>query len=399
MFFRTIRPRISKITSAHGGRILHASAAHVPKFRSIVGLAVLFSLLVVCCKTLENGDARVRRLTRPMMGTLVEVVWRAKKGAPDLFAEAREVADRMEGLADRMSLYSNESEVARINREAGRRPVKVSEEVFEVIEKSLEVSRLTRGAFDVTVGPVETVWGDIQSSEGEGRLPDVAEIREALADVGYRGIRLNQKEHTVFLEKKGARLDLGGIAKGYIVDQGMRWLKGQGNRDVMINAGGDIRATAEKGGTAWKVGLQDPFERSRLLGVFRIRQGAVVTSGTYERYRDTEQGRVSHILDPGTGMPVKDLVSVTVLAHEAAFADALATALMVMGRKKGLALLKRLHAVKGVFIEEDGTFWVEEGLKEIFELEPLAGQYTLRFYGFNEVPSDSGSPSEPPEVR
>ena len=360
---------------------------------------VLVGLLIVSCTARKGEDAPVQRLTRPMMGTLVEVVWRNGDPAPGTSARVRAITDHMQGLADRMTSYGDDSEVSRINMAAGREPVKVSEDVLEVIEKSLEISRLTQGAFDVTVAPVEAAWGDIQRGGGDGRLPRKDEIRKALSTVGYRGVRVNQREKTVFLEKKGARLDLGGIAKGYIVDQGMKQLETLGLSCFMINAGGDIRASVDEKGPPWKIGLQDPFERGRLLGVFRVRQGAVVTSGTYERYRDTEQGRLSHILDPRTGLPVKGLVSVTVLSEEAVFADALATALMVMGRKKGFDLLQRLDSVQGVFVETDGTFWVEEGLKAMFEPQVLPAGFTLRFYRITPDSLASGSRQGNPEAR
>ncbi len=201
---------------------------------------------------------------------------------------------------------------------------------------------------------------------------------------------------TVFLEKEGMRLDLGGIAKGYIVDQAMAWLNGRGLRDALINAGGDIRASGTAESPPWRIGVQDPFEKGRLLGFFSFQQGAVVTSGTYERYFEGEGRRFAHIMDPATGRPVEGLLSATVIAEESFMADALATAVMVKGRQEGIAMLGRFPGARGVFVERDGTIWVAEDLKDVLELAPLPSRNAVRFYGapvsfLLPIPQVSGS--------
>jgi thiamine biosynthesis lipoprotein len=321
----------------------------------------------------------VRRVTRPMMGTLVEIVWRTR-GGEDEAETVRSALNRMDALAARMSLYDPSSELVKINEAAGKAPVQVSDDLLEVIEKSLTVSGITGGAFDVTVGPVEAAWGDIQR-EGGGRVPGDQAVRDALDRVGYERVRVDRKAKTVFLEKEGMRIDLGGIAKGYIVDRGMAWVNGGGIREALVNAGGDIRASGGPESPPWRIGLQDPLDKGGLLGFFSLREGAVVTSGTYERYFKTKEGRFAHIVDPRTGRPVQGLLSVTVVAEDSSLADALATAVMVGGRQGGIDLLHRFPGAKGVLVDEDGTVWVEEGLKEVLELGSLPARYTVRFYG------------------
>jgi thiamine biosynthesis lipoprotein len=290
----------------------------------------------------------------------------------------------MEALASRMSLYSPESELAEVNAAAGKAPVKVSDELLDIIQKSLAISRMTGGAFDATVGSVEAVWGDIQRGGG-GRLPGKAAIQDALGRVGYEHVGTDGNAKTVFLEKEGMRLDLGGIAKGYIVDQGMAWLNRQGVQAALINAGGDIRVSGRPQGPAWCIGLQDPLEEGNLLGVFLVREAAVVTSGTYERYFETAQGRFAHILNPETGRPVEGLLSATVITQEAFLADALATALMVRGRQAGISLLESFPSARGVLVEQDGTIWVEEGLRDVLKLDPQPPGNILRFYSSAQV--------------
>lgn len=340
------------------------------------------ALLVCCllCGCFPRGPARqrTRRITRPMMGTLVEIVWRA--GGEESGAEAvRTTLDRMEALSSRMSLYGPASEIVEINAAAGKAPVKVSLELLDLIEKSLSLSRMTGGAFDVTVGSVEAAWGDIQR-EGGGRLPDEDAVREALDRVGYERVHVDREMKTVFLEKEGMRLDLGGIAKGYIVDRAIAWLGESGVPNALVNAGGDIRASGTAGNPPWRIGLQDPFEGGRLLGTFSFERGAVVTSGTYERYFEGNGKRFAHIMDPATGRPVEGLTSVTVISEESFLADALATAIMVKGRREGIAMLRRFPGARGVLVERDGTIWVAEELKDTLELEPLPSGNTVRFY-------------------
>ena len=312
------------------------------------------------------------------MGTLVEVVWRPT-GEESGADAVRSALDRMEELASRMNLYSPASELAEINAGAGKTPVKVSEELVDVIEKSLDASRMTGGGFDATVGSVEAVWGDIQR-DGGGRLPGDGAVEDALERVGYQRVRIDRNTKSVFLEREGMRLDLGGIAKGYIADQGLEWLNSRGIREALINVGGDIRASGMEESPPWRIGLQDPLERGHLLGVLLIRAGAVVTSGTYERYFETKEGRHAHILNPATGRPVQGLLSATVIAEEAFFADFLATALMVKGRQDGISMLEGLPAAKAILIEENGTIWVDERIGDALELGRLPSRNTVRFY-------------------
>jgi len=154
----------------------------------------------------------------------------------------------------------------------------------------------------------------------------------------------------------------------------------------MINAGGDIRASGCEETPPWRVGLQDPFRKDRLLGVFHVRSGAVVTSGSYERYFENDQGRYSHILDPRTGRPARGPVSVTVMAPRAAFADALATAFMVTGRKEAMGLLRGWGSVRAVFVEEDGSIWVDERQRDRFHPGSIPPGMTVRFYDLDKGP-------------
>jgi thiamine biosynthesis lipoprotein len=358
----------------------HPVKPHTAFPRTCLGFMALLVCFFLCgCFPKGPEQTRTHRINRPMMGTLVEVVWRSAK-AEDGSEAVRTILDRMEALSSRMSLYDPASEVVEINKAAGRRPVKVSHELLDLIEKALSLSRRTGGAFDVTVGSVEAAWGDIQR-EGGGRLPGEQSLREALDRVGYERVRVDRERMTVFLEQDEMRLDLGGIAKGYLVDRAMAWLEESGIPNALVNAGGDIRVSGTAESPPWRVGLQDPFEGGRLLGALSVERGAVVTSGTYERYFEREGKRFHHIMDPATGRPVEGLASVTVVAEEAFLADALATAVMVKGRQEGISMLGLFPGARSVLVERDGTIWIAEALKEALELGLLPSGNALRFYG------------------
>ncbi len=351
----------------------------------LVGLILPFLCLSLPgCKSRQAPEPALRRIERPMMGTLVEVAW-APAGLEGEADRVRSVLDRMEALAARLNLFDPGSEVSALNHAAGKGSVKVSGELLEVVELALRVSRLTGGAFDITIGSAERAWGDIER-EGGGRVPSPEGLAEGLRGVGYQRVRVDLEAGTIRLARPGMRVDLGGIAKGFVVDKGTAWLRSAGIRRCLVNAGGDIRVTGGGRDRPWRVGIRDPFRRGGLLGVLRVREGAVVTSGTYERYLETREGRFPHILDPRTGLPVRGPVSVTVVGPEAALADALATALMVKGRRGGIELLGRLEGVKALFVEGDRTVWAEEDLGKILELRSPWARDKVRFFPCGALP-------------
>ncbi len=336
------------------------------------------SVFILCGAAAAAQEAESRRLARPMMGTIVEIVWRDHDEAKAA-DKVRSAMDKMAAMAASMNLHDPGSELSNINKAAGKSAVKISDDLFEVITKSLEVSRLTTGAFDISIGSLEKIWGNIQWGRG-GRRPLEEEIRQTLSIIHDQHIKVDQTQKTVFFEDPGIRLDLGGIAKGYIVDYGLECLKRKGFKNVLINAGGDIRATGTMQAPLWRIGVQNPFEKEKLLGVSAIRNGAVVTSGTYERFFEVAGETYSHVLNPATGHPVKSVVSVTVFADKAAYADALATALMVLGREEGISLLRKLPSVHGLLVEESGTIWMDEDLKEVLKLKALPQNTSINFF-------------------
>ncbi len=273
----------------------------------------------------------------------------------------------MERLEKLLSYTLASSDVAGINRSAGEKPVKVSPETAEVIQKALSCARLSEGAFDPTIAPLLETWGFL----GERyRLPAPAEIETAAALVDYRLIEGDFAAGEIFLPEPGMALDLGGIAKGYIVDRGLDLLSRAGIGHALINAGGDVGILGPKPeGSPWRIGVKHPRREGDLIAVIPwSKRGAVVTSGDYERFFEVEGVRYHHVLDPRTGYPARALLSATVAAPTAAEADALATALLVLGPQRGLALVESLPGVEALLVTPQLELLVSSGLQDLIEL-------------------------------
>ena len=269
---------------------------------------------------------------------------RAHAGIEAAFAEV----SRVERL---LSSHVPTSDVSRINDAAGREPVVVSSETIALIEEAREVSDLSDGALDVSFAPLMSVWASVR--EDPPRIPTEEAIREALALVGYRRIVVDRDRHTVQLPVAGMRIGLGAIGKGYAVDKASEVLRQQGIASFIVGGGGDLYVQGSKRGVPWRLGIQHPRNRSALIGEISFRQpGAIVTSGDYERFVEVDGVRYHHIFDPRTGRSARGCSSVTLLAETATRADALATAVFVLGPEAGMRLVDRLPGVEAVIVDE-----------------------------------------------
>ena len=201
----------------------------------------------------------------------------------------------------------------------------VSEDLFRVLEKAQEISKMTEGSFDVTIRPVAESWGFIQK---ECRMPSQAELAIALQKVNYRYVQLDRARRAVEFSRPGVTIDLGGIAKGYAVDCALEKLRSMGITNAMVRAGGDLRVIGE-----WPVQIEDPQKRGERT-TLQLKDAAISTSGNYENYFTIDGKRYGHILNPRTGMPVENVASCTVIAPTCMESDALATALFVYGPER-----------------------------------------------------------------
>ncbi|MBI2559506.1 MAG: FAD:protein FMN transferase, partial [Planctomycetes bacterium] len=301
----------------------------------------------------EEQNGQVVTESRLLMGTVAEITaygdnTEMVKGAINL---AFEEINRLDNL---MSNYKQESELSRVNREAGKGPTTCDNELLHVIEESLQYSAMTGGAFDITVGPLMKVWGFWKN---EGRMPSQDELNAVVPAVSYKNISLsnskNPDERKISFKNTQTQLDLGGIGKGYAIDRACDVLKKNSVTCACINFGGNIRVIGSPPGSeAWKIAVQHPRQKDAVLGYFELTDGAISTSGDYEKFFTIDGKRYTHIIDPRNGKPVENMISVTVLAKTATQADALSTGVFVMNYKEGLKLIEKLDGVEAILIYE-----------------------------------------------
>ncbi len=250
------------------------------------------------------------------------------------------------------------SPLMELNAAAGQGPIEVAPELATLIARGLRLGELTGGAFDITYAGAGKLW-DFKRQPPV--VPDEEAVRAALAHVGYRRVRVDLEKSTVDLPE-GMRLGLGGIAKGYGVDRAMAVLLEHGIEHGIVSAGGDLKVLGRKFGKPWEIAIRHPRDRERVLAVLPVSNTCVMTSGDYERFFDHEGKRYHHILDPRTGFPATGCMSATVVAQDAADADSLATAMCVLGPKRGLALVEELPRVEALLVGMDGKVHVSSGL-------------------------------------
>jgi thiamine biosynthesis lipoprotein len=263
------------------------------------------------------------------------------------------------------SFFSPDSEVSLINKNAGIKPVKVSKDTFELVKKTVEISELTGGAFDATIGPVMVLW-----DFAKGIKPAAAAIKERLPLVNYKNIVLDDGASSVMLKQKGMLLDLGGIAKGYTADRVTEVLQEAGITSGIAAMAGDIKTFGTKpDGKPWSVGVRKPRGTpEELKGILKLKYSAVSTSGDYERFFLEGNRRYHHILIPGTGNPAPEFQSVTIVDQDGVMTDSLATAVFVMGKNAGLTFIKK-HNLKALLIYSDNSTYITDNLKGEFEQE------------------------------
>jgi len=310
-------------------------------------------LLVSCMADAEwLGDAR------PMMGTEVSVyLWSddPEAGLAALEAVFQE-ADRIDHL---MSTYKDDSEISKINRTAADSAVVVGHELYQLIARSLEISVLTQGAFDITYDSVGQHY-DFR----ERQRPDAETVVSELENIDYRYVRLDDQATTVRFLQHGVRINLGGIAKGYVVERGIDILRTKGVENAIVTAGGDSRLLGDRRGRPWMVGIRDPRKDGEVAISVPLQDEAISTSGDYERFFDEDGIRYHHIIQPGTGTPANSVHSATVFGPDAVTTDALSTSVFVMGVDKGLRMIAVLPDYESIVIDAEGQVFFSDGLEQ-----------------------------------
>ena len=350
-------------------------AIYMPWYGLASASLILAVALIALGSGACSGPAKPVAVTWQSMGTFAEVMAAADEQSA-LDGATAGAKKRLESLEARLSIFQPVSEISNLNRSAGKSSVRLSRETAEVLGLALRYAEGSGGAFDPTVGQLVRFWGFNKGSP-PASLPNQEEIATVLQRVGY--CHLIVSNGAAFLDREGMEVDLGGIAKGYAVDVCWREMAANKVKNFMVNLGGNIRCrgTAESG-RAWSVGVKDPFDRDRNIGAIRLADGmAVATSGNYEKFVEIGGKRYSHIVDPRTGRPVEGVASVTVIATNAVEADAMSTAIFVLGMKDAKPVLSRMPDCHVIFIPDTQPMkvYVSPGARKYFMAGPeLAGE-------------------------
>ncbi|MEA3328747.1 MAG: FAD:protein FMN transferase [Candidatus Omnitrophota bacterium] len=335
------------------------------KFLAVTLLTIIF---------LSGCGKKDFKRTRILMGTVVEISVAEGDKKPEQIKRAVDKAfEEMDSINKLMSIYRTDSQLSEINRSGKGQMAVVSDELLEVIKKSIWISRLSSGAFDVTLGPVIELWGFGQKGRIEN-LPSLEQIDKALSMVGYHSIIIDDEEKKIGFAKEGMRIDLGAVAKGYAVDKAIKALKSEGINNALVNAGGDICCLGLNAKRMpWIIGIKDPRHFSRIITTLKLENKACATSGDYENFFLKDGKSFSHLIDPRTGRPVEnEIVSVTVLASDCFEADGLATAVFVLGKEKGLKLINSLAGAEAIIISREDdclTAYFSRGLEKLRGLD------------------------------
>ena len=293
-----------------------------------------------------------------IMGTNIHVeVWSNSAQQGEKAVQA--VMDEMHRIDKLMSPYIESSELSQLNRLAPKSPVTVSKELFELIELSVELSKETDGAFDITFASIGYLY-----NYRESQKPDPSQISNLLEAINYKHIQLNKAQQSVFFANENVKIDLGGIAKGHAVDNAIDILKNRGIKHGLVTAGGDTKLLGDRLGKPWMVGIRDPRNKNKQAVVLPLVNTALSTSGDYERYFEQDGKRYHHILSPKTGQSAYAVQSVSIVGPQSTLNDALSTAVFVLGVQQGMDLLNRTPGYDGIIVDNQRKLHYSNALVE-----------------------------------
>lgn len=303
------------------------------------------------------------RESRPSMTSYLDIT------IIDVLHEEQKVAQLMNGayaIADYwiriISAWQEGTDLYKVNQQAGIAAVPVHPALFELIRRSIKISEWTDGLFDVTFASIDKVWF---FDKPMPCLPTAEAIAQSVRNINYRHIELNPDDQSVFIRNKGTKIELGAIGKGFIANQMKAYLIEKGVKGGIVNAGGDLCLWGknEKNET-WNIAIADPEKKENLIAWMPVERGAVATSGSYERYALIDGKKYAHIINPQTGYPVSGLKSVTILSPDVELCDAIATAVFLLGKEKGLDFVNRHQELKCFIVDDDGVFHYSDNLKK-----------------------------------
>lgn len=260
-----------------------------------------------------------------------------------------------------LTTFSDDSQTNQINQNAGIKPVKVDKEVFDLIQRSLRISSLTDGAFDISYGSIDKRFWNFDKEMTS--LPDAEAAKESVRLINYNNVMLDTENQTVFLKEKGMRIGFGGIGKGYAAESAKRLLIKNGVKSGIVNAAGDLTTWGNQpNGKPWTISIADPENKHEAFSSLSISGLAVATSGSYEKYVIIDGKKYSHTIDPKTGFPVSGIKSVTIICPNAELADAMATPITVLGVDAGLSLINQMQQIACIIIDDSNTIYTSNNI-------------------------------------
>ncbi|MEM5564884.1 FAD:protein FMN transferase [Psychroserpens sp. AS72] len=317
-------------------------------------------IILVLFLYFQAGAQITHKRTLKLMGSRFDITVVAKDTilADSYIDLAVSEITRIEQL---ISSWDPKSQTSEINKNAGVKPVVVDKELFDLIQRAQSISKLTDGAFDISYASMDKIW---KFDGSMSQMPSEADIKISVEKVGYKNIVLDASKSSVYLRKKGMKIGFGAIGKGYAADKAKALLIEKGVVSGIINASGDMNTWGNQiNGEEWKVAITNPLDKNKAFALLPITNGAVVTSGNYEKQVTFNGIRYSHIIDPRTGYPSSGIVSVTVFAPKAELADALATSVFVMGKDVGLNRINQLPNIECIIIDEKGNLFTSNSIE------------------------------------
>lgn len=317
-----------------------------------------FALAISMLGTFQLARAEwIEHVEDGIMGTRIVVeLWSEDRTQGDLAVQA--VLDEMRRVDAAMSTYKPTSELSLVNSHAAKKPVQISQELFDLLTTSVEYSKLTGGAFDITYASVGFMYDFRQRLR-----PDEEQIQGALAGINYRHLILDPKARTIKFAREGVRVDLGGIGKGHAVDRGIEALLKRGVKHALVTAGGDSRIIGDRFGNPWVVGIRHPDRKDEVLARIPLEDAALSTSGDYERYFDENGVRYHHIIDPKTGHSASKVRSATIIGPTATRTDGLSKTAFVLGPERAIEIYNQLEDIDAILVAPDGRVMYTKGLE------------------------------------
>lgn len=324
-------------------------------------LLFLIGLCFLECTSQSKPTLERESKVLKLMGSRFELV-AVGEDSPQAWNAINTGIKEIQRIESLISSWDPKSETSKVNAQAGIAPVQVDQELFDLVERCLKIAQLTAGAFDISFASMDRIW-KFDGSMNE--MPEPSKIEQARSRINWKNIVLDRQKKTIFLKEKGMKIGFGAIGKGYAANRAKSLMQAvSGIKGGVVNASGDLLAWGESGQEKpWEVQIANPKDKSKSLGAIQVANQSIVTSGDYEKFVRFDGKRYAHIIDPRTGYPTTGIKSVTIVCPDAELGDALATAVFVLGKEKGLALINRLKNVECLIVTDNDDLLNSTGLQ------------------------------------